>query len=72
MGQSRRRPVRAPLVNRVNRGRTGHTVSVPETNEPTPGTPDPNDSRTWPHWMTLSVLLTGIVGLAVTVVLARG
>ena len=31
--------------------------------------PDPNDSRTWPRWMTRSVLLTGILGVLVTIAL---
>ena len=35
-------------------------------------TADPNDSRTWPRWMTLTVLLTGIAGLIVMVLLVVG
>lgn len=36
---------------------------------PTVPSSDPNDSRTWPRWMTMSVLITGIVGAIVMVAL---
>jgi hypothetical protein len=34
--------------------------------------PDPNDSRTWPAWMTRTVIATGIIGAVITVILVRG
>jgi hypothetical protein len=34
--------------------------------------PDPNDSRTWPKWMTRTVIATGIVGALITIVLVIG
>ena len=48
---------------------TGHTGAVPDLTDHRPAAPDPNDSRTWPRWMTLSVLLTGVIGVLVTIAL---
>lgn len=52
--------------------RTGNTGVVPDLPDHEPAAPDPNDSRTWPRWMTLSVLLTGIIGVLVTIALTLG
>ena len=54
------------------RRRSGHTGSVHENDEPTYLRADPNDSRTWPRWMTVSVLVTGVVGVVVMILLVRG
>ena len=45
---------------------------MPDLTDHEPPAPDPNDSRTWPRWMTLSVLLTGIIGVLVTIALTLG
>ena len=51
---------------------TGKTGAVPDLTDHQPAVPDPNDSRTWPRWMTLSVLLTGVIGVLVTIALTLG
>lgn len=50
----------------------GNTGAVRDPTDHQPAAPDPNDSQTWPRWMTLSVLLTGVVGVLVTIALTRG
>ena len=51
---------------------TGKTGAVPDLTDHQPAVPDLNDSRTWPRWMTLSVLLTGVIGVIVTIALTLG
>ena len=60
----RSHPPAAPLL-----ASTGKTGAVPDLTDHQPAVPDPNDSRTWPRWMTLSVLLTGVIGVLVTIAL---
>ncbi len=69
MGAGPERPPRDPSVGAVRLPSTGHTGAVPDLTDDPPAVPDPNDSRTWPRWMTRSVLLTGILGVLVTIAL---